>query len=376
MKPRVLFVGRTRYAPAPRRLAASASGRLSARELDFHVLASEDTANTGSDPRFSLLPPSAVADGALFYVRLPFRIRSAILALRPQVIVAEDPRTATLALVACALSGSPKPRVICEVHGDWRHSTRLYGSEGRRLLTPLVDALDRYGVRHADAVRALSPYTARLVEAERGRGPDAVFPTFTDLSLFTERPVAPLPERPTALFVGVLERYKNVDGLVAAWRQVAKELPDARLVVVGKGPLRAEVDALRAEVPGVEYLPELAPEEIAKALDDATLLVLPSRHEGLGRVVIEAFARGRGVVASRAGGVLDLVDDGVEGLLVDPEDTEGLAARARPRAPRPRARRAARRRRVDAVRGVEPDGRGLRESHEGARGLDSKLTAT
>jgi glycogen(starch) synthase len=42
-------------------------------------------------------------------------------------------------------------------------------------------------------------------------------------------------------------------------------------------------------------------------------------------VVIEAVARGRGVVASRAGGVLDLVDDGVEGILVDPEDTAGLA---------------------------------------------------
>jgi glycosyltransferase involved in cell wall biosynthesis len=325
LKPRVLFVGRTRYRLP---LAGWLERKWSAvdDELDFHVLASADSANTGSDARFSLISPLAVADGMLFYARLPFRIRRAIRVLHPQVIIAEDPRTATLALVACALSGSPKPRVICEVHGDWRHSTRLYGSEGRRLLTPLVDALDRYGIRHADAVRALSPYTARLVEAERGRGPDAVYPTFTDLSLFTERPVAPLPSRPTALFVGVLERYKNVDGLVAAWREVAKKLPDARLTVVGKGPLRAEVDALGAEVPGVEYLPELAPEEIAKALDDATLLVLPSRHEGLGRVVIEAFARGRGVVASRAGGVLDLVDDGVEGLLVDPEDTDGLAA--------------------------------------------------
>ncbi len=325
MKPRVLFVGRTRYRLP---LAGWLERKWSAvgRELDFHVLASADPASAGSDPRFSLIPPSGIADGALFHLRLPFRLRSAIQALRPQVIVAEDPRTATLAMVACAVSGAPRPRVICEVHGDWRHSTRLYGSEGRRLLTPLVDALDRYGVRHADAVRALSPYTARLVEEVRGRAPDAVFPTFTDLSVFAERPVAPLPKRPTALFVGVLERYKNVDGLVAAWPLVARELPEARLVVVGKGPLRAKVDALRAEVPSVDHLLELAPEEVARALDDATLLVLPSRHEGLGRVVIEAFARGRAVVASRAGGVLDLVDDGVEGLLVDSEDTEGLAA--------------------------------------------------
>ncbi len=53
--------------------------------------------------------------------------------------------------------------------------------------------------------------------------------------------------------------------------------------------------------------------------------MLPSRYEGLGRVVIEAFARGRGVVATRAGGILDLVEDGREGLLVEPEHTQGLA---------------------------------------------------
>ncbi len=92
--------------------------------------------------------------------------------------------------------------------------------------------------------------------------------------------------------------------------------------------------------------------------------------------MIEAFARGRGVVASRAGGVLDLVDDGVQGLLVDPEDTEGLAAALvrvlRDRALAERLGAAASTR----FRGVEPDRRGVRESHEGARGLDSKLTAT
>jgi glycosyltransferase involved in cell wall biosynthesis len=189
-----------------------------------------------------------------------------------------------------------------------------------------VDALDRYGVRHADAVRALSLYTATLVKSVRGTIPEAVFPTYTDLSIFSDRAVQPLPERPTALFVGVLERYKNVDGLVAAWRRVAERVPAARLVVVGTGPLQEEIDQLTSELQGqVEHVAELPPEGVARALDDATLLVLPSRHEGLGRVVIEAFARGRGVVASRAGGVLDLVDDGVQGLLVDPEDTAGLA---------------------------------------------------
>ena len=194
-----------------------------------------------------------------------------------------------------------------------------------RLLSPLVDALDRYGVRHSDAVRALALHGDARAGRARRAARRRVSHVHGPLRLHRAAAAAS-PETPTALFVGVLERYKNIDGLVAAWRRVADRVPEARLVVVGKGPLRGEVEELAAELPGrVELIEELPPEGVSAALDDATLLVLPSRHEGLGRVVIEAFARGRGVVASRAGGVLDLVDDGVQGLLVDPEDTVGLA---------------------------------------------------
>jgi glycosyltransferase involved in cell wall biosynthesis len=305
--PRVLFVGPTRY-ELP--LSPGLERKWSAieRELEVHVLARLATQCYKVDPRFELV-------GGSFYCSLPFRVRRAVRAFRPQAIVAEDPRTA--ALVLAARPGVP---VIAEAHGNWRHSTRLYGSSGRRALSPLVDRLDEYGVRHADAVRALSGYTAALVEEVRGWPPDAVFPTYSDLSVFTERPVQPLPAEPAALFVGVLEPYKNVEGLAAAWQLAAPQVPGAKLVVVGNGSQRGVIES-RAD----EYHEQLPPHQIAAKLDAATVLVLPSRYEGLGRVVIEAFARGRGVVATRAGGILDLVEDGREGLLVEPEDTQGLA---------------------------------------------------
>jgi glycosyltransferase involved in cell wall biosynthesis len=125
----------------------------------------------------------------------------------------------------------------------------------------------------------------------------------------------------------MLEAYKNIDGLAAAWRRVAVELPQARLVIIGAGRRRHVVDDLLRDLPGrVEYHARLLPEQVAACLDDATLLVLPSWPEGLGRVIIEAFARGRGVIATGAGGVLDLVEDGVEGLLIPPADTDALVA--------------------------------------------------
>jgi glycosyltransferase involved in cell wall biosynthesis len=125
----------------------------------------------------------------------------------------------------------------------------------------------------------------------------------------------------------MLEAYKNIDGMAAAWRRLAAASPEALLIIVGKGTRRRVVDRLVRELPAqVEYHAELAPAEVAAAVDRSTVLVLPSWPEGLGRVVIEAFARGRGVVATGAGGVLDLVTDGVEGLLIPPADTDALVA--------------------------------------------------
>ena len=60
-------------------------------------------------------------------------------------------------------------------------------------------------------------------------------------------------------------------------------------------------------------------------MDEAWILVLPSRSEGMGRVLVEAFCRGRGVIGTRAGSIPDLVSDNVSGILVAPDDPEALA---------------------------------------------------
>jgi glycosyltransferase involved in cell wall biosynthesis len=79
-------------------------------------------------------------------------------------------------------------------------------------------------------------------------------------------------------------------------------------------------------VPGVVHHESLEPPAVAAELDAARALVLPSWPEGLGRVVLEAFARGRTVVATDAGGIPDIVTDGVDGLLVPRADTAALVA--------------------------------------------------
>jgi 2-deoxystreptamine N-acetyl-D-glucosaminyltransferase/2-deoxystreptamine glucosyltransferase len=207
------------------------------------------------------------------------------------------------------------------VHGDWRTSTRLYGSQSRRLLGGIGDAVASAAVRRADAVRTVSPFTAGLV---RGLGvePEADFPAYMDLEPFLREPL-PLPQQPLALFVGVLEAYKNVDGLAEAWRLASSRVPGASLRLIGDGS-RADIaeDLVRG---GVRWDRQLSAADVAAAMDEATVLVLPSRSEGMGRVLVEAFCRGRAVIGTRAGSIPDLVKDGVSGVLVPPDDTSALA---------------------------------------------------
>jgi glycosyltransferase involved in cell wall biosynthesis len=311
----VLFVGRTRYALPLSAGLAKKWDALSER-LDVCVLAS----GTGHDPRFRLAAPRRL-DGPRFYAVLPRRVARALRSFDPDVVIAESPYEAVAVQLARRATRS-RARVIVELHGDWRVSTRLYGARWRRVAAPLGDVLSRWALRRADGYRAISGYTASLARA-LGREPVAVFPTYSDLSAFSgER--SPVPEHKLALFVGVLERYKNVEGLAAAWRQVAHRVSGAQLHLVSSGTQTAIAREL--ERGGARWDRRLSPDQLAAALDESRVLLLPSLAEGLGRVIIEAFLRGRPVVASRVGGIPDLVSDGVNGLLVDPEDTQALAA--------------------------------------------------
>jgi glycosyltransferase involved in cell wall biosynthesis len=240
-------------------------------------------------------------------------------------VIVQGTQDTSLALAGRALARVEVP-IVLDVHGDWRGDTRVFGSPARRLLSPAVDRIADYAVRHADAVRTVSGFTSSLVR-DRGVEPTATFPAYMDLTPFLAAEPVPLPSLPRVLFVGVLERYKAVDVLAAAWRTLAPRVAEASLQVVGVGPLEGIVEGLVAQPElHVGWTPRLATAEVAHALDEATLLVLPSRGEGMGRVVVEAFCRGRPVVGSNTGGIPDLVEHDVSGLLVPQDDPAALAA--------------------------------------------------
>jgi glycosyltransferase involved in cell wall biosynthesis len=313
-KPRVLFVARTRYelplSPSLERKFAALRERFEVR-----VLATSADGLARDDGTFRLVSRLPSLDGPLFYALLPFRVRRLAREHRPIGVITQSPYEA--AFVWLAHTGA---RVVVELHGDWRTATRLYGSPLRRALAPLADAVAAFGLRRATAVRTISAYTTGLVRSI-GVEPAAEFPAFMDLELFSERPLVPLPPTPAALFVGVLELYKNIDGLARSWRVAAVRLPGVQLRLVGRGSRRDVVERLVRDLPAqVVWTERLTQLEVAEAIDQATCLVLPSRSEGLGRVLIEAFLRGRPAVAMDVGGIRDVVEDGVNGLLVSSDE--------------------------------------------------------
>ena len=322
MKRRLLIVGRMRYRLP---LEASLRRKFDALDevLDLRVLGSAVDGSSRSGGPFTLVPPFPIRplDGILFHALLPFRVARELRGFDPSIVIVQGAHEAASTLVGRTLARSRAP-IVLDVHGDWRTATRLYGSTARRLLNPFADRIAAWAVRRVDAVRTVSDFTTGLVR-ELGVEPTATFPAFMDLQPFLAPPTS-LPERPRALFVGVLELYKGLDLLTEAWPRVARMVPGAELRVIGRG---SRVDIVRRLVdhgPDVTWDSDLPPEGIAAELDAATCLVLPSRREGMGRVVVEAFCRGRAVVGTRGGGIEDLVEDGETGLLVASDDVDAL----------------------------------------------------
>lgn len=136
----------------------------------------------------------------------------------------------------------------------------------------------------------------------------------------------PSPEAGQILFIGRLARPKRPDLVLRAFRVVRAQLPEAGLQLVGDGPQRSELEALARQL-GVENARFLGTrDDIPDLLCRVSCLVLASDWEGCPLAVLEAMAAGVPVVATRVGGVEELVEDGRTGSLVDAGDEQGLAA--------------------------------------------------
>ncbi len=141
---------------------------------------------------------------------------------------------------------------------------------------------------------------------------------------------APEEERErVVLFVGAPWYLKGVDLLIDAFRRIASEFPDVTLRIQGCNADIERLRAMAADVPRVEIVRAVPNPETLRRISRALLLVLPSRCEGLGRVLIEAMSAGVATIGSDAGGTPHCISDGENGLLFPAGNAEELSKRMR-----------------------------------------------
>lgn len=133
-------------------------------------------------------------------------------------------------------------------------------------------------------------------------------------------------DEPLLLSVGRLRRQKGHDIALRAFAIISGRMPSARLLVAGDGPERKRLERLVRRL-GLEgracFIGQRR--DVPELLAAADCVLMPSRYEGFGLAVAEAMAAGRPVVASRVDSLMELIEDGVSGLLVEPEDPQALA---------------------------------------------------
>jgi glycosyltransferase involved in cell wall biosynthesis len=198
--------------------------------------------------------------------------------------------------------------------------------------------LEKKTAKEADLIVTISNYSFEKIQAHYGVAPDKIRIVSNGVDTEKYRPTENQTEfkrqfglketSPVVLFVGNLIPRKGLTYLIEAAQQVVKTQSDTQFIIVGDGPLKAQlIDRLIAVklLDNFTFISGLTDDKLSAMYGCSDIFVLPSIQEGQGIVLLEALASGKPVVAFDIGGVNEIVINGETGLLASNRDSEELA---------------------------------------------------
>ena len=254
------------------------------------------------------------------------KARKLIAELKPDVVHGQEIGLNSDIAARCS------PNCVVTVHGITFVETHLYHRPGlgTTLRAKLIRNVARRVLHRAKVVISISKYDAEVLSGLTRRTrvsiANATAPEFFALA-------PPEPTGPRLLFAGGLIPLKNPLGLVNAFAKVRAAVPDARLSLIGPQPDAYYANVIRERVTAldltdcVDIVDLVDNERMLREIAAARAVVLFSRQENAPTIIAQAMAAGKPVVASRVGGVAEMVDDGETGFLVASEDEDMLAER-------------------------------------------------
>jgi type III pantothenate kinase len=268
------------------------------------------------------------AKGALYNPSAAATVRRAAEEFRPDVIhchVAASMSLASVAQLAPAI-----PTVItfhgyqyeCPKGGLYRKRGEI--CEAKPLACQIYSRYNRWLLSRVDRILAISRFIeSRLVEAGFARERVLYLPN--GVPSIEERPPELLPAAPAILYVGQLEAHKGVSWLIRAFARIPD--PAATLTIVGDGRERERLQLLAGSDRRIRMVGRVPHEQVQEYYRTSRIVVVPSLwHEVMNTVICEAQAWSRPVVTTGLGGNLDLIEDGVSGILTPPGNEPALAA--------------------------------------------------
>jgi glycosyltransferase involved in cell wall biosynthesis len=263
-----------------------------------------------------------------FFFCIKFSLKTRLAKNRYDFVLTYDPlKTGLFGVVVSKIIGC---KLIVEVNGVYTSDAEyLDGAEYlsvkiKKMLYPLIEG---FVLKRASGIKLLfdkqiDPFKPRI----HGKVIRS-FPNLVELDNFLKLPIN--CSKKQILFVGFPFKRKGVDVLIEAFKRVSDQFPDWKLRILGWFPDPTELIECIGDHSQIEYHPPVEYQDMPGLLSQCSILVLPSRSEAMGRILLEAMAAGKSRIGADIDGIPTVISHNEDGLLFRPEDVDDLSSKLR-----------------------------------------------